>query len=394
MDNDPVTLKRPICDRVILKWHRVPVVAAIAVALACLVLVPEVTPQNDTFKGPLRKCWERPKMENDLKILASDNGQLYLLTSSTQTLTKLSLISGQPEWAADSGGEFLKLVITPNGDPIYAANVQGKGSYIRRLSRVSGLTVTQWDFPLGLAPDSMQLISADSAIGGRDAEAAGGADLVFLDAEHRVRTIDLASGLVTLGTRLSSTTPRLVLGGGVLSAFEGRWLYEDFEQIDPKSFGGDVADITALVGLSGERFAFADRAGQLGVHRIGKPAPVWVMKTGGAISQITTVGSALIAVSRDNYIYSVDRNYGSLKWKIRFQGRIAPVSFGQRFAAVSTVDSQQIDIIDLNTGKRVNRIDIAGYALPVAGFQLAGDRVVADLGQVLAAFSSSCNPTK
>lgn len=85
-------------------------------------------------------------------------------------------------------------------------------------------------------------------------------------------------------------------------------------------------------------------------------ARLWRIQTGGAISAVVFTSRGLLATSFDNFVYLFSPGRGKLVWKKRFAGRIIikPVVSGE-LAAVTSVGSADLSVLDLRNGKIVNR---------------------------------------
>ena len=84
---------------------------------------------------------------------------------------------------------------------------------------------------------------------------------------------------------------------------------------------------------------------------------VWRYRAGGAISQIIKFDDVILAASDDNFIYSISRSSGHVRWKHRLSGRVASMgTVGTDLIIVSSPDEHGLVILEKNKGHSTGRI--------------------------------------
>jgi len=105
---------------------------------------------------------------------------------------------------------------------------------------------------------------------------------------------------------------------------------------------------------------------------------IWRFKTGAAVSAVLAVNDAVVAISRDNFVYSLSARNGGLRWKRRLQGRVAHYGVSGTSLLVSSVDQHGASLIDAVSGRVIGKVVmstdedlIADPLLSTGGFILA-----------------------
>lgn len=116
---------------------------------------------------------------------------------------------------------------------------------------------------------------------------------------------------------------------------------------------------TAMAFEPDEKLILGDNKG--GVHAFNpkNEAKMWTIRGGGEISDITLTDFGVLVSSFDNFAYLVSPTSGKRIWKRRMSGRLSekPLIIG-KYAVLTNLSDPVAVILDLETGKVVNRVSL------------------------------------
>lgn len=345
------------------------------------------SPSDSDFRRPLTKCWQGSQRGNDLRIIASDNESVFILTSPDNVVERWNFVAGAKDWELPLPGAPIHFEPLEDGRIIVFANGLS-GGVIQAIATGTGLALWQRNLPSAFVPEAFISSAVNNSVqpkGDRD-------EIAFVAEDGILRRLDPATGIVSeFRGRLDARAKRLVgLGDSLLFPRDGRWEILSFDSEERPVFGSYQGEILSLTALTDTRFAAGDSKGGISLYRIGKGDPLWYVKTGGAVTQLLRDGDSVVAASRDNYLYAFNLLFGTLQWKKRFDGRLLPISVSNHYAAVAALDSRSVDIVDLRSGKKINGIVRETIANGNKPFSLSGRFLSVVTDRSLQVFSPKC----
>lgn len=318
---------------------------------------------------------------------AFDTERIYLPLAGG-TIVALKAKDGQLVWRSDMGGE---LSASPAADEsnIYVATeilvsegVQRASSgALRALGREGG--VTQWMTPL------VKPVRGAITISGSRLFAGGG--------DGRAYAFDKKTGGVLWSIPFPSTfnsqpvvdSGRVYIGSedGTMWALEeatGKvvWKYRTQGAIR----GNAVAARKSVYFGSSDGYVYAVSA--------DKGKLDWRKRTGAGVEAVTLAGDNLLAVSLDNFAYSLGLN-GSMMWRKLLPGRISAQPLTVQEAALFTpLSSSTAVVLALKDGKQVNALPIGEELTSSAAPIAVADAIFVTTEHGLLAFARPADSTK
>ena len=344
-----------------------------AASLLCYSAIVGFGQTSDTAVGEISKCWSFPFGESSASGVSADAHQIYI----TMNGGKLETVSreGRKVWSADLGGSISSnSLATDNGvivvtSAVGAGGAEKKEAIIRSLSKETG--ITQWTARITEAGRHFL-----HAYNGWIIVASDNGTVYALEAGNG-RTVwrrEIATGFVGkpvfAAARLavatsSNKTFTMSLGNG------------EIEGIHAAAFPA-----SALLWGTDGAVLIGDERGNVTSVRIDSDKPNWRFKSGGQVSDLLQVGSDLVAISYDNFVYSLDERNGGVNWKRRLSGRMAHAAkIGDDHLWLSPMDDNGVIVIDSRNGKVVGQFSFAEDE------KLTADPVVSTSGIVVIATS-------
>ena len=296
----------------------------------------------------LNKCWEQ-KITPDLDVSpVTDSSTVYFLDSENK-LQAFELSAGTKVWSSELGGEVVSnllaagdslfVVTSSQGGPVAA----GTGT-LRSVSRKTGITEWRTEVSgspivwIGMVADNVVAVGSEggiTALSPVNGHQRWKADL----SAAVVSWPDFGAGDIALGT--SGNDVVRISGSDGSTHIEWRSEYLPtaiLHDADGRLVVGDERGNVALVSSRGDR--------------------LWRFKNGARISSALMNGSEYLAASNDNFVYKLSR-YGDVKWKRRLPGRVVdrPLILGNA-AVISIVGEGSVYVLDLKSGKVLNRIEL------------------------------------
>ncbi len=342
---------------------------------------------NQDWEAPLQKCWKHPLEGISGEAGASDNEGLLLVPANWRSLFALDVADGTEVWLKDVTN--LNSNIAINQQTIFLSRLpESTNSDLTKDSLLlenfdlnSGLTSLFMTVERLRAPSTTNYISSfgtNSLLIGNDG----------LISEFDLKTKNIRNE-IDIGKEIStfpaSSQKFLWLGtkDGMLSQI-GQVPLALIREI-PLGFS-----ISSLVTSSG-RVYVGDEKGVVRsiVEKTGVEA--WKARTGGKIVNIKVISQGILVSSNDNYVYLLSHANGKKLWKRKMSGRIVGAGLvGDKYGAFVSNSSSEVLIIDLDTGKIVNRVGLDSNELYVAPpLELKG-RLILLTGSGVTAYSSGC----
>lgn len=295
-------------------------------------------------------CWNR---FDDLALsspLVSDGENVYYASLGGR-ITAIETAGGQSAWNAELGGRSISNILVRDLDVVAAIAVVGESakindSSLKSLSKKTGIVNWSTRLPaaeryvLGFTAAGIAAVSSDgnvslfgTKIGGLLWERPSLGKLAaspFFDSEHIVISTDAGNTYV-------------------ISASDGSAALRI----------PTPADTETLIESNGKRLISGDRRGNLTAIDFDSGRRKWRFKAGAKWTFIVQTGYGIFAGSADNFVYMLSSERGDVIWKKRMPGRILQSpAVSDSFAIVAAYGEDSSYIIDLNSGKIVNRISL------------------------------------
>ncbi len=293
------------------------------------------------------KCWDYTAVPDVSIPLAASSAAVYFVDTERR-LHAADVTAAAKLWTSDLGGQVVSdllvtetsiFVVTNVGDASSASPLSSK---LRSISLQTGITNWTADLPAtGLA--------WLGAINGAIVSVGKQGDILAFARDTGVPVWNQKVGVeIAIDPHFES---RSILVGTVAN---------DLVRVNFDGARSTISKLghlpTAIFSDSGSRIMTGDERGNLRfMSADGKR--FWSFRNGAQISYIVPYDSEFIVASFDNFIYKLSKG-GNVEWKRRLTGRV----FGKPIildgvAAASVAGEGNVYIIDLATGKIVNRIE-------------------------------------
>jgi outer membrane protein assembly factor BamB len=321
---------------------------------------------------PFENCWSLSTKNSISNLIASDNEYVYLTTDPSEFRSS-ELVSinsnGKIQWKTDIGGQVTSNLLL-KGDNIFLASrsvtdktVQSGGhsaqqikpvNMLRAVNRVTG--VTNW-LVKTFDSEKIYLYNFQDSI-------------ILIGEEGGIKSVNMSTNEIvwenTLGGKLSSQ-PFIEHEQAVAGRMDGyiiTWSLSDGRQISKLKVSTMP---TAIVMNTQSRNLFWGNAigSVFSVKNTNAAKPLknykidWRFRNGAKISHLTLTSDGLLVSSDDNFVYFISYENGETIWKKRFAGRISSEPFiVGKFALVMTAAESDVSVIEMSSGKTVNRISL------------------------------------
>ena len=343
---------------------------------------------------PLKKCWEYKLSQPNYADTnaASDNSKGFLIFNDAGQLRLLDTTAVKLVWSSDLVGT-VESNIAADDSTIYFVSGREKESNGGARSR----TLKSVDKTTGLL--RRQIALPDS---GRD----GGMVFVTIFGDEKILVVggDGANGYALafdkkdggeLWSRRFSGEPTAVAGavGGMIAvAARDRKIFS--VSIDGTEVNAPVdarGDVTALAATSNRRFIYGDKTGFVYAPNVPNALPAgWRFRAGAQVNDITETVYGMLVSSNDNFLYLLKPGSGKLVWRRRLAGRISgkPLVTGA-FAVVSGSFQSEVAVVDLKTGRIVNRIFLDDDDYPNGSMFVRNTQLIIPTVKEINGFSSN-----
>lgn len=333
---------------------------------------------------PFSRCWEYKTDRTPNQIIASDNVTKIIIPLSDGKLELIDAVSGTRIWTSELGGEIASNLAVDDTN-IFVVVKSLENYQLRSVSKITGITAWQTKIDTqGKSVDDAaeiylhffenKLVSVFRADGNIYAFAPGNGELIWKTRIGQALTTNPAFA----GNKIFTATIDKKLS--VISLENGERLRDSAASIQ----------ISAIANQSPNRIFLGAIEGFVSAIDSASNVNLWKTRTGGArISDITPTPSGLLVSSFDNFLYLLSANSGRRIWKRRLSGRISykpTVSGG--YAVVSTSFNSSAAIVDLKTGKIVNRIVLEEDNIFTGGILLGENRIIVSTLKGMTAFTS------
>lgn len=222
-----------------------------------------------------------------------------------------------------------------------------KTSLLRSISSLTGLTV--WQTSIDSAGEIFLYNYND--------------ELVFADGNANIGVLGKADGQMKWIKNLAGevTAPPSFSGETLIVALTDKIVAFSVQKASVV-FQMPIISVVTSLSSSGNKFFWGDIRGNvygLTFNKSGKKK-LWKFQNGAAVSYVIHTPAGILAASYDNFVYMLSPDSGKLLWKKRMTGRITirPSVVGN-FAAVTSIGSSELSVLDLRDGKIINQILLA-----------------------------------
>jgi len=351
------------------------------------------------LSNPLKICW---KLENEESIDysdASDNQDDLFVFSSGGKINSLTPESGEKRWETNLGGDVVStpyidgenvyIVSKPNQNRDEVANENEGNIIIRSLSISSGITVWQTSLKTKLNPEQVTLYIFEST-------------LLIADSNGNCHSINKNDGnfnwLKILDVKLSAP-PYFYADKAIFGTFGKQLIIltlgegKIYEKIDlraiPTAISYNIKNETLIVGDQKGVVSLIKIDFEISKKEKEKKNINWKFRLGAEVSNISFTPRGLLITSLDNFVYLISTEKGKLIWKKRLAGRISEkLLILDNYALLTTIADPTISVIELSTGRLINKIILENENFVTASPIKAQNNIIVTTSKGLYAFSA------
>ena len=352
---------------------------------------------------PLQNCWSFPVFNKTINNFASDNEQKLLLSFLNGEIISISSESGELFWKTDLGGKIISEILKDSQNLyIVSANYPNNSSdtnadknfntknqlKIRSLVKTTGLTNWEVKLPISTTSEKAYLLEYSD-------------EIILFENQGGLYRINKTDGRIIWHVELDielSTIPSIISDSIVIGTQNKQIvLYSLSEKKEIGRIKVSSAPTVFFTNTGDRSFILGDEKGLLiSFRRTNNSKKLfeknWNFRNGGEISRIVDAGEGFLITSYDNFAYLISKNKGELIWKRRFSGRIAfqPLISG-RHAVINVIGETSAFVIEIASGKIVNKISIENDNFFIASPLKTSDKIVFPTNKGLFAFSETGN---
>jgi len=361
-------------------------ISLLILSLPCFIrFLPAQTLPPAAWNVPFQKCWEFETERMSSFAPLADGRQTIFQTLDDGTLAAIDAASGKIVWRSQFGGEIVSHPFFED-NKLYLVNkivveAERQEEYVvRSLSAATGLTLWQKSLSLNDA--------------GRIFVLNGGNLIIIVSDAGQILFVDKASGAEASRRELQTAVTAAPL------LFENKIIVGTIENkaMAFSAISGEVVfklDLpnspTGNFYVSTEVLVFGDRAGNVSAFRAADRKLLWKARAGAQIVDVTEVSGNFLVSSNDGFVYLLASRTGDRIWKKRLAGRLIgkPLIYNN-FALLQTVDGVTAPILDINSGKMVNRIIFGDNVFSANSALSVYQRIVIPTNKGLSAYSPDC----
>ncbi len=301
------------------------------------------------------RCWFYPTILGGVLNIASDNNYSLYVSLSDGKLLSINSKTGEKSWETELGGDIVSLPLIDRKNVFIATKQSDKLSnnvkkafrtvMIHSLGKTTGLV--EWQIKL-TASGNVYMYDSENFI-------------IPVFANGDVYSIAKADGRTEWIKSLVSEVSSRPLGKKseiILGTFDKRITVLSLNSGKPiKKFEIPVTAAIIIEDTTGNNLIVGDKKGILWSLNKKKNTRNWSYRLGAEISSVKPTVKGLLISSFDNFAYLISEESGKLIWKKRLPGRIAAEpQIKDNFLIITSVDESEALVIELSSGKLVNKI--------------------------------------
>lgn len=358
--------------------------SVVAIALSAFLGPTLCSAQQETLRQPLTVRWRSAEIAA-ISVAATTDADRIFLSEVGGWVVAVSIEDGKLLWRSELGGQIVPVPLaSPAGVFVGSESLATKSpavrsGQLRKLTSESGLTM--WATSLSSPWIGAVAASSGTLYGcnrdGRLVAVSKSDGRVLWSSDGTVQCIAppaLDNDSVVAVDARGDVIAFAIDGGGILwrRRIAGGRL---------KNVAVDASGIYAGTG-NGRFFAFS-RSGQLR----------WSTRAGNGTQSMVASQEGLVITSLDNYVYFLAFKNGKRRWKYRLDGRpvAAPLLEGNSVFLLDSSGAQGV-VLDLKTGKPVNRLALGSQFEANGDPVLVKDRLILPTRQGLIAFAPNPAP--
>lgn len=378
--------------------------------------------EESIFTKPLTEIWNFPaqNLQNVTDTLnASDNVLELLLSTSIGKIIKVNTSNGEKIWESDLGGDTvstplifenniyltnrpIKNVINVNAnDSLVKADVNSQLNsenafylIVRAINKENGLT--KWQTKISSKNDETRtcyLFSYEN-------------NLIVIDDTGVLTALSKEDGTIKWSktSNFTLTSPPFISDNTIaLASSEKQIVFisaKDGEVVNKFSVPVELSAL--FYDSEAKKLIWGSRKGNVSAFKLDfKELPKsessktqkgtnWKFKNGAEISHINSTERGFLISSFDNFLYLISKDKGGLIWKKRLSGRIAaPPLVYKNFIIVTNIAEPTASILDLNSGKTINKISLPNDSYFICSPIFVKDKLILTTQRGIFAFEAS-----
>jgi outer membrane protein assembly factor BamB len=324
--------------------------SSVILGLVLLFLGVVASQEGSLFRSPLVPCWEHSLNGTVVRSMVGTDSAVVLLFSEGGKIQALDVEDGGQLWLSELGGRVASNAVLEGNDIVLVSNAinsdnETTDSSLWIIDTRNGLTRNIVKLPasnrfyLGVSKQTIIVVAESGGIWA--VSLSGGEILWNFDLPGRIEVAPYFNG------------DYIALKSGehmhVVSIADGR----STQRI--KAGEG----IRAIAATSSGSLIMGNGRGEISLYHHNVERPAWTFRTGGAIADISVVGSDIYVYSLDNFVYVLRAHRGNVIWRRRTAGR--PVDqplIHNGFMASSVLGESFVEITATIDGKPVNRLEL------------------------------------
>ncbi len=366
------------------------------------------------FELPFRQCWN---FTNDnIFFVASDNESSLFLSFLGGRIISLDYSFGKKKWESDLGGEIISPLYISGKDvyivtrPVLGVNdlnndgrVYGRTANETINETTDDLLIRSINKETGLTNWQTKISAQYNSQSGSEFLYIFKSSLLLLNNKGRITAFDRITGQILwdkennliLSTKPLSVEDKVILQTSerqlIIASLSDGSLMKTIRMSDsPTALYYDKESKKLILGnQNGVTYPISGDFSTIGTSPSPKKRE-WEFRNGAQVSDINLTPKGLLVSSLDNFVYLISKNSGNLIWKKRLGGRISaePLIIGN-YAVITTVSEPSASILDLDTGKLVNKILLADENFFSRSPLQLGNRLIFATQKGIFAFSNS-----
>lgn len=315
----------------------------ICIGILCASLFGQNT--NDT-EVDIAACWSYPLADGLGERISADDGNVFLGMSGG-TVHAFSP-AGKKVWSSEFGGEMTSNILVRQDRLFFVTSSFDNerkviDSKLRWVSKETG--ITNWTHQLPAA--ERHFLSAYEG------------NIIVVSGNGVVQSIDAKNGNIRWTRQVAegfAAEPSFTDTSVTVAAIGDQIFEISLSAGEIRSMRKPAIRSTVVSASSDGKLIVGDERGRVYTFN-GDDRAAWSFKTGGAISEILSVGENILVSSQDNFVYLLTAANGGRVWKKRLGGRVANItSIDGKYVLTSGAYENSALLIDMAKGKVSGRM--------------------------------------